>query len=216
MKKCYCKRLPGVNPQKNLEFESSLLRFRRSGFLFLLWQNGRSVILGRNQKAEEEVDLLYAESRGIPVVHRQTGGGAVYHDLGNVNYSFITDYDPSSPCSMGDFAKPVVRALQGLGADAYLSGRNDILVDGKKVCGTAERIDGRRILSHGCILVSTDLHEMARVLTPPEEKLVRHGIASVRSRVANLTDWITGITPESLMDALEDSMRQDYDLLPLE
>ena len=125
----------------NLAFEEYLLRNVRDGEIFLLWRNDRSVILGKNQVAAAEVDLGFARENGIRVYHRITGGGAVYHDLGNVNFSRIVDYDPESPPRLANLLSPIVNALWQMGLPAVTSSRNDLLVDGKKICGTAYAID---------------------------------------------------------------------------
>ena len=121
--------------------------------LFYLWQNAPAVIIGLNQSAYAEVNLPFLEARGIVLARRVTGGGAVYHDLGNLNYSFITDIGNAEELSIRRFTEPVCRALAAMGVEAETSGRNDITVDGKKVSGVAQRISGGRILHHGTLLL---------------------------------------------------------------
>ena len=140
------------DPFYNLAFEEYVLAHRIEGDYLILWQNDNTVVIGRNQNAEEEIDRAFVEAHGVRVVRRTTGGGAVYHDLGNLNYSFITDAGEAENLTMGRFTKPVTSALQGLGLWAEASGRNDILVEGRKVSGTAQRLLNSRILHHGTLL----------------------------------------------------------------
>ena len=198
-----------LDPVHNLSLEAYLFEKVRDRDIFMLWRNDRSVIIGKNQIAEEEVDLAYAKEKKIRVVRRSTGGGAVYHDRGNVNYSFISDRDLSAPVDLRALAQPIVSAFLEMGLRASFSGRNDILVNGLKVCGTAERIDGGRILSHGCICFDVDLDTMTRVLTPPAEKLERHGVASVKSRVIRLRNLLPSWTTEEFMERLSAAVLRD-------
>ena len=171
-----------TDPAYNLAFEEYVLKNRTQGNILILWQNDRAVIIGRNQNTAQEIDSAFIAANGIRVVRRNTGGGAVYHDLGNLNYSFITD-------DTGDrkgFTAPVVRALQNLGLDACASGRNDILVAGQKVSGTAQQITKGRILHHGTLLFDSDFTMITGALTPDPTKFLSKGVKSVRSRVGNI------------------------------
>ena len=171
-----------TDPAYNLAFEEYVLTNRTEGSILILWQNANAVIVGRNQNTAQEIDSAFVAAKGIRVIRRNTGGGAVYHDLGNLNYSFITD-------DQGDrkgFTEPVVNALQGLGLDACASGRNDILVAGQKVSGTAQQISKGRILHHGTLLFDSDFSMIAGALTPDPSKFQSKGVKSVRSRVGNI------------------------------
>ena len=172
-----------ARPGFNLALEQVVLA-RAPGPAFMLWRNGPSVIVGRHQSAADEVDLAAAADAGVRVYRRASGGGAVYHDLGTVNFSFALPADA-----------PVGEALAAfvalLGAPAAATERNDVLVAGRKAVGTAQRLCGSRRLFHGCLLYDTDLGALARLLTPSPRKLARHGVASVGARVANLRE-ITG------------------------
>ena len=121
-----------VNPFYNLAFEEYVLRNRKEGDYLLLWQNHNTIVVGQHQNAEAEINRTFVEEHAINVVRRSTGGGTVYHDLGNLNYSFITDSGDASQLTMERFTKPIVSALQCLGLSAEASGRNDILVEGKR------------------------------------------------------------------------------------
>ena len=171
-----------ADPAYNLAFEEYVLTNRTEGNILILWQNANSVIVGRNQNTAQEIDSGFVAEHGIRVVRRNTGGGAVYHDLGNLNYSFITD----DSADRKGFTEPVVAALKGLGLDACASGRNDILVSGQKVSGTAQQISKGRILHHGTLLFDSDFSMIAGALTPDPTKFQSKGVKSVRSRVGNI------------------------------
>lgn len=180
-----------TDPCFNLAAEEYLMD-HTSGDVFMLWRNAPSVIIGKNQNAWAEVNLSFAEKHGIKVVRRLTGGGAVFHDLGNVNFTFITDAQ-SDGIDFSRFAVPVIGYLAKLGVSAELDGRNDILVDGRKISGNAQcvraRPDGmKRLMHHGTLLYSADISDMSGALNVNREKLVTKGIASVKSRVANIRD----------------------------
>lgn len=193
----YCE-IPSFDPYFNLAFEEYVFLNNMADRIFLLWRNDNAVIIGRNQNAVEEINPVYIREHGIHVVRRTTGGGAVYHDLGNLNYSFIRDYKKSKKENIRDFAIPLINVINGYGVKAEFSGKNDILVDHKKISGTAERIQNGRILSHGCILFNSNLPVMSQVLKTHPEKLKSKGVSSIRSRVGNLSDYIGG--SETLID----------------
>lgn len=179
-----------LDPCFNLAFEEQLLETERSGELLMLWQNGPAAVIGLNQNAAEEVDAGAAKRLGVTVVRRMTGGGAVYHDLGNLNYSFFTDAGDTAELSMEALARPVCRALGALGVRAELTGRNDICIEGKKVSGTAQRLSRGRVLHHGTLLFDTDTAMLAGALRPSPEKFSSKAAKSVRSRVGNIRDFL--------------------------
>lgn len=177
-----------TDPAYNLALEEYLLLHFTEGRIVMLWQNDNAIIIGRHQNLPEEIDQDYIKEQGIKVVRRTTGGGAVYHDLGNLNYSFIADYEPGG--SMQEFADVAVEALRSLGVRAEFGGKNDILIDGKKISGTAQRICGNRMLYHGCLLFDSDLSRLDRSLRVRPEKYSSRAVKSVRSRVGNLKDYL--------------------------
>ena len=179
-----------TDPAYNLAFEEYVLLNKREGDLLILWQNDNAVIVGRNQNTEEEINRPFVEAHGIKVVRRITGGGAVYHDLGNLNYSFITDCGEFDHAAMAAFTWPVVAALRGLGLNAEGSGRNDITVDGRKVSGTAQRVQGGRILFHGTLLFDSDPEMVAGALRADPDKFRSKSTKSVRSRVGNIREFL--------------------------
>ncbi len=160
--------------------------------VFYLWRNAPSVIIGLNQSAYAEVNLPYLQSHSIALARRVTGGGAVYHDLQNLNYTIVgksRDLDADYP----DYLHFMVNGLRALGVDAELSGRNDILVDGRKCSGYAKRVWKDRLMVHGTLMFDVDLAVLGRALSVPGSKLSASGVASVRSRVANLKDYLPGM-----------------------
>lgn len=188
-----------VDPHYNLAFEEWVLTHLDDADYLILWQNDNSIIIGQNQNTLEEINPDFVKEHNIHVVRRTTGGGAVYHDLGNLNYSFITDYDRTRGTDMSAFSGAVVNALSEMGLPASASGRNDILVDGKKVSGTAQRIvkvNGKeRILYHGTLLFKSDPSMIAGALRPDPLKFQSKSTKSVRSRVGNISDYLPeGIT----------------------
>ena len=180
-----------TDPAYNLAFEEYVQAHRREGNYLILWQNCNAVIVGRNQNAEAEINREFVDRHGIHVIRRNTGGGAVYHDMGNLNYSFIADAAPLENRSAAQFTTPVVEALKSLGLEAEASGRNDILVSGHKVSGTAQYILRDRILHHGTLRFDSDLSTVSGALNPDPTKFQSKGIKSVRSRVGNIRQFLS-------------------------
>ena len=179
-------------PGKGFNF-SAINNFGRKaaeGDYLLLWQNDNTIVVGQNQNTEAEINRPFVEEHHINVVRRSTGGGAVYHDLGNLNYSFITDAGDKESISMARFTHPVVEALKGLGLQAEASGRNDILVEGRKVSGTAQRLCGNRILHHGTLLFDANPDMVAGALQVDPEKFRSKSTKSVRSRIGNIRSFL--------------------------
>ena len=170
---------------------------------FILWQNDNAVIIGKYQNTLAEINLPYVEQNNIRVIRRLSGGGAVYHDLGNLNYSFISDAGSSESLNLRLFCEPVVRALAELGVRAEINGRNDMTVDGKKFSGNAQYIRGGRVLHHGTILFNSDLSVIGEALHVDRSKITAKGIPSVRSRVTNLLPYFPeGTTLSNFRTAL--------------
>ncbi|HSJ38772.1 MAG TPA: lipoate--protein ligase [Planococcus sp. (in: firmicutes)] len=181
-----------TDPRINLAIEEYLLKnmdVEKDPFL-LFYINEPSIIIGKNQNTAEEINTDYVDSNGIHVVRRLSGGGAVYHDLGNLNYSFITIDDGESFRNFRKFTEPVVRALNSLGVNAELSGRNDLMAEGRKVSGNAQFSTRGRMFSHGTLLFDTDVEEVVSALKVSKEKIESKGIKSIRSRVANISEFL--------------------------
>ncbi|MBR2456451.1 MAG: lipoate--protein ligase [Bacteroidaceae bacterium] len=178
--------------------------------VFYLWQNRPSVILGYNQEVNTEVNLDYLKREGILLARRVTGGGAVYHDLGNLNYTIVGRSD-NLERDYPQYARMMMDALRTLGVPAELSGRNDILVEGRKVSGFAKRVCKDRLMVHGTLMFRVDMERLTHVLTPPATKLQSKGIASVRSRVANLSDFLPAMeSVETFAKQLEEILSNGY------
>lgn len=171
--------------------------------ILILWQNGPSVIVGRHQNTQVEVHKTFLDSAGIPVVRRLTGGGAVYHDLGNINYTFIKP-DSGATVDFLPFMRPVAEALQQCGIAAEFNSRNDLAVQGRKISGSAQLRRFGVVLHHGTLLYDVDMEAMVRALSPDPAKMSLKGLDSVRSRVVNLKELLA---PDITIAALKDAVR---------
>lgn len=204
-------RNPHTNPYYNMAFDEFCLEsLPIDEPVFYLWQNRPAVIVGYNQEVNTEVNLEYLKANDIALVRRVTGGGAVYHDLGNLNYTIVgrsEDLERDYP----EYASLMMKALQTLGIPATLSGRNDILVKGKKISGFAKRVSRNRLMVHGTLMYDVDLDKLTQVLNPSATKLQSKGIASVRSRVANLREYLPEIADiQAFSQRLEEILSCNY------
>jgi lipoate-protein ligase A len=202
------------NPWYNLAVEEYLMDFTSDALkngieyhILYLWQNKDTVVIGRNQNAWGECRTGLLEEEGGRLARRSTGGGAVFHDMGNLNFSFIT---PKSAYDTKRSSQVIVKAVKSLGIDAVLSGRNDILVEDKKFSGNAFCIHRDAGLHHGTLLIESDYARIARYLEVSQAKLEAKGIKSVKSRVTNLSAIIPDITLDSVKKALEKSFTEEY------
>ncbi|KAI9574432.1 hypothetical protein HD554DRAFT_35481 [Boletus coccyginus] len=197
-----------TNPYFNLTFEDWLFRFHppKAPLLFL-YRDAPCVVIGRNQNPWKEVNLAASKTRGIPWIRRRSGGGTVYHDLGNTNYSI---HVPRTTFDRTTTANVVVRAVRALGVDAYVNERNDICVAGEKVSGSAYKIVNNRAYHHGTMLISTRLDTLGDLLRTDKETMHTKGVASVRSPVRNLVQSSASATHEAFVDAVIQSFREEY------
>lgn len=210
-------KLTTTDPYLNLAIEEFLFLHADEEIL-MLWQNAPSVILGKNQSAYAEIDLAYAEAHGIRIARRITGGGAVYHDVGNLNYTFISPEGGERALDFAGFSRPIVDALASLGVQASLTGRNDLEVGGKKISGNAQYRCGGRVLHHGTLLFDADLDVLSAVLRPDEEKIRSRAIRSVHARVCNLRTLLPSLASAeelcALLEAFIDARYAPTHVLP--
>lgn len=181
-----------TDPRINLAIEEYALKnldINESYLLFYI--NEPSIIIGKNQNTIEEINTEYVEKEGLHVVRRLSGGGAVYHDLGNLNFSFITKDDGESFHNFKKFTEPVVKALNKLGVNAELSGRNDLMAEGRKISGNAQFSTKGRMFSHGTLLFDSEMENVVSALKVKKDKIESKGIKSIRSRVANISEFLS-------------------------
>ncbi|GAA4859123.1 lipoate--protein ligase LplJ [Paenibacillus vulneris] len=180
-----------TDPALNLALEEYALRnLPIENDYLLFYINEPSIIIGKNQNTTEEVNREYVEANGVHVVRRLSGGGAVYHDLGNLNFSFITRDDGKSFSNYRKFTEPVVQALHQLGVEAELSGRNDIQVGERKVSGNAQFSTRGRMFTHGTLMLNSQIENVVSALNVNPLKIQSKGFKSVRSRVANISEFL--------------------------
>jgi lipoate-protein ligase A len=186
----------GVNPYRNLAIEKALLDNTPAGCCTLyLWRNDNTVVIGRNQNPWSECRCALLEQEGGHLARRLSGGGAVYHDVGNLNFTFLcAEEDMDTARNM----QIIATACRLAGIDATVSGRNDILADGRKFSGNAFYHAGGRAYHHGTLLVDADTERMGRYLTPPKAKLEAKGVKSVRARVVNLAELSSDLTADKM------------------
>ena len=162
---------------------------------FMLWQNDNAVIIGKYQNTLAEINQPYVEAHKIKVVRRLSGGGAVYHDLGNLNYTYITNAGELETLNMRVFCEPIVKALSEFGVTAEINGRNDMTIHGKKFSGNAQYIRHGRVMHHGTLLYNSDLSAVSKALQVDPEKIRAKGMESVRSRVTNIRRYLKEDVP---------------------
>ncbi len=195
-----------TEPYWNIAVENFLVESAECVTLYL-WRNRRTVVIGQNQNPYSEVNVEALEADGGFLMRRKTGGGAVYHDDGNLNFSFVVPkalYDQQRQFSV------IQRAVESFGLHTELSGRNDILAEGRKFSGNAFSKGRVNDLHHGTLLISGDMSDLAHYLKPKPAKLQKHGVASVRSRVVNLAELNPAITPESIAPRLKEAFLSEY------
>ena len=213
--------LTTTDPSYNLAMEQYVFDcLPRDRMYFMLWQNDNAIIVGKYQNTLSEINLEAVERRGIRVVRRLSGGGAVYHDMGNLNFTFITDAASGTALDMKLFCQPVVRTLAALGVHAEVNGRNDITIDGKKFSGNSQYLRQGRVMQHGTIMFNSELSVVSEALQVDPTKFQTKGVRSVRSRVTNVADHLDRPVslPEFRRILLENILRenpgQPYPLTP--
>lgn len=198
-----------TNPHINLAIEEYLF-LNADDDIFMLWQNEPTVVIGKNQNAFLELNMQYIKDSQIHIARRITGGGAVYHDLGNVNYTFISKKKGNDGIDFEHFTKPILEALSTLGLSASLSGRNDILIDGKKISGNAQHSSSGKVLHHGTLLFDSDLSVLTNALKVDEEKFKAKAIKSVRSRVTNIKEQLGDINVSDFINLIASFLIKKY------
>ena len=198
------------DPFRNLAVEQHLLETVGSGCCLLyLWQNRNTVVIGRNQNPWAECRVSLLESEGGHLARRLSGGGAVYHDLGNLNFTFLV---PTADYDLAKQQRVLLEACRSFGIPAELSGRNDLTADGRKFSGNAFYHNGSRSYHHGTLLVNVDEEKLSRYLTPTRAKLEAKGVPSVRSRVVNLMELCPSLSIDGLKKALVEAFEKVYGL----
>jgi len=206
-----------TDPTINLAIEEYALKNLDINETYLLFYiNAPSIIIGKNQNTIEEINTEYVEKNNIKVVRRLSGGGAVYHDLGNLNFSFITKDDGESFHNFKKFTEPVIRSLKKLGVNAELSGRNDIVVEGRKISGNAQFSTRGRMFSHGTLMLNSEIENVVSALKVKKEKIESKGIKSIRSRVANISEFLDrDITMDEFKNLLLQYIFEDEKEIPV-
>jgi lipoate-protein ligase A len=178
-----------TNPYTNHAIEEFLIsKFNED--CFMLWKNEKCILIGRNQNVYTEVNMDYVKKNAIPIVRRISGGGAVFNDAGNLNFTFISRSKNEDFADFEKFTTPILLALKKLGIQAKLSGRNDLTIEGKKFSGNAQCKYRDKVLHHGTLLFSSDVSELANALIVKDLKLNSKGIKSVNSRVVNISECL--------------------------
>ena len=197
-----------TDPSRNLALEQFVFdSLDRGHSYFMLWQNHNAIIVGKHQNTLEEINAAFVKEKGISVVRRLSGGGAVYHDLGNLNFTFVTGLDKQGGIDFAVFCEPIKNALLSFGVPVEISGRNDMTVDGKKFSGNAQYIKEGRVMHHGTILYDSDMSILSQALRPGTDKIESKGVKSARSRVTNIRPYMkTDLSVTGFWAALKDFM----------
>ncbi len=181
---------PQTDPYFNLAAEEYLVKNSQEA-LFMLWQNTTSVVIGKHQNALKEINLQFLNEQNIPVIRRISGGGAVFHDLGNLNYSFINFGAREKLVNFKKYSQPILDVLQNLGVDAYLDGKSDLKIAGKKFSGNASHVHKNTVLHHGTLLFSSKLNLLENSIKASEENFTDKAVKSNRSRVTNIQSHLS-------------------------
>lgn len=179
--------------------------------IFILWINEPAIIIGRHQNTIQEINKEFIDKNGIHVVRRLSGGGAVYHDLNNLNYTIISNNTQEGAFDFQTFSKPVIDTLAKLGVKAEFTGRNDLEINGQKFAGNAQAYYKGRMMHHGCLLFDVDMSVLGQALKVSKDKIESKGIKSVRARVTNIVDHLSDkITVQEFSNAILAQMKEEY------
>jgi len=185
-----CIERKNTNPYFNLAAEEYVLK-EFSDDVFMLWRNEPCIIVGKHQNTLAEINLDFVKENNIPVVRRITGGGTVFHDLGNLNFTFIKNGEADKLINFRKFTQPIIEVLDKLGIEAKFEGRNDLTINGRKFSGNAEHVFRKRVLHHGTLLFSAQLSNLSKALKVDPSKFQDKAIKSVRSRVTNISEHLS-------------------------
>lgn len=186
--------------------------------VFYLWINKPCIVVGKNQNTRQEIDQKYCDENDIQIVRRISGGGAVYHDYNNLNYTIISSEEDKANFDFKSMSQPVIDALAEIGVDAHFTGRNDLQIGDQKFCGNAQYIRGNRMMHHGCIMFDVDLSVLSKALKVSKDKIESKGKKSVRSRVTNIKPHIEdqSYTVKDFMEKLRKFMDEKYQMTTYE
>lgn len=184
-----CIHLPGTDPYFNLAAEEYFLKNFQEDF-FMLWRSQPTVVVGKHQNALSEINHEFVRTHHIPVARRLSGGGTVFHDLGNLNFTFIRHVEKIQELNFKVFTFPIMEALKTLGIDVYTTGRNDLQIDGKKISGNAEHVHRNRVLHHGTLLYNSQLDALNGALKVDLSKFEDKAVQSNRSEVCNIAPYL--------------------------
>lgn len=200
------------DPAYNIALEAYAFRELTSeDEIFILWINEPAIIIGKHQNTIQEINKEYTDEHGIHVVRRLSGGGAVYHDLNNLNYTIISNKSEEGAFDFKTFSQPVISTLADLGVKAEFTGRNDLEIDGKKFCGNAQAYYKGRMMHHGCLLFDVDMSVLGDALIVSKDKIESKGIKSVRARVTNILNELPEkITVNEFSDKILEKMKETY------
>jgi lipoate-protein ligase A len=207
-----------TNPYFNLALEEYVFeKLPKDDGYFMLWQNANTIVIGKYQNAFEEVNQKAVDELGIRVARRLSGGGAVYHDMGNLNFTFIVDRQDIEGLNFRIFTEPVVETLKSFGVNAEFTGRNDIVIDGRKISGNSQYVKKDRVMHHGCIMLDSDLEKVSDALNVKAAKFVSKSSKSVRSRVTTINENAPRhITMEEFKSALKERILGNGSIEPYE
>ena len=200
-----------TDPYFNLAAEEYVLR-ELTDDCFMLWRNGPSVIVGKHQNTLAEINYDYITKNPVKVVRRISGGGTVFHDLGNINFTFIMNGEPGKLVDFRKFTQPIIDVLAGLGIEAKFEGRNDLTIGGKKFSGNAEHVFKNRVLHHGTLLYDAKIADLTAALNVDPDKFHDKAIKSVRSRVTNISEHLT--EPMAIQDFIALVMKHVTGMYP--